>query len=81
MTEKKFWDNEKEIERVDKGGNSFYIARIVERNGEKFGEVRQWFTDKDGNERPTKKGLVIPQESLSDVRAMLDMIMDELEVK
>jgi len=74
----KFWDEERELERIDKGGGSFYVARIVEKDGNRYGEVRQWFEDREGNERPTKKGLVVPEGSLKDMRALWDTIIEEI---
>jgi len=79
---KKFWDKEGKVEIVEKNGNGSELRiRRVERNGRKFVEVREWFyAEKEDKMLPTKKGVVIPEDIVDDVTALMDSAKtDELK--
>jgi len=76
---KKFWDEEKLIGEVEKSKNTTIKFKVVKKDGVLYGESREWFTDKNGEEMPTKKGHCLTVEQIDDFIAHWEMVRDELK--
>ena len=74
---KKFWDKEKFIGEIEKGGGKTYKISAVEKWGRKYVAVSEWKHDqKAGMEKPIG-GQAYPVEAIDDVCAMLMMGKEE----
>lgn len=75
-----FWDKETLVGEFEKNGSgNTYKVKIVEKDERKFVDFREFFTNKDGEDVPTRKGVAIPADVLVDVIAHLEMAKVELE--
>lgn len=45
--------------------------------GRKYLHIREWYLDKDGEEKPTKKGVAIPIEKVAELRNALDELLPD----
>jgi hypothetical protein len=50
---------------------------IGEYRGTKYLHIREWYTDKDGDEKPTKKGIALPLEKVEALREAIDRLCPE----
>ncbi|MEW6047662.1 MAG: PC4/YdbC family ssDNA-binding protein [Bacillota bacterium] len=68
-----FWDRETVIGTVEKNATERIAVRRVERRGRAYVDIRIEWRRQDGDEFfPSKKGVVIPEEALDDVLALLE---------
>ena len=76
-----FWDKETTITEVEKTGNKLVRFRIVEKGGKKYFEQREWFEDKSGELKPTRKGYTWPitPELWSDFKTAMEETIEEIE--
>lgn len=65
-----FWDKEEEIFKAPKGRDELLVHKC-EKNGAVFYNIREYYTDKEGELKPSKKGIAIPEELFKN---MLDSI-------
>ncbi len=73
-----FWDYEYIVEETEKGSNIVKFS-LAAKDGKQFISIREWYTDKEGNERPTRKGLTIPVDLIDDYTAAIDACVDALD--
>jgi hypothetical protein len=53
---------------------------IGEYRGTKYLHIREWYLDtKDQEEKPTKKGVAIPLEKISELRDAIDQLVPKVE--
>ncbi len=78
MMANNFWDEEVDIAEIGKGRNTVKFS-AVKKGDREYVSVREWFTTKGGEERPTKKGIVIPKELVEDYVSFIEIGLDELE--
>lgn len=45
--------------------------------GRKYLHIREWYLDKDGEEKPTKKGVAIPIEKVAELRTAIEELLPE----
>lgn len=48
---------------------------IGEYAGRKYLHIREWYLDKDQEEKPTKKGVAIPVEKVEALREAIDKLL------
>lgn len=48
---------------------------IGEYAGRKYLHIREWYLDKDQEEKPTKKGVAIPVEKVEQLRNAIDKLL------
>ncbi|MCB1141675.1 MAG: transcriptional coactivator p15/PC4 family protein [Leptospiraceae bacterium] len=53
---------ENEILRIERGKGECLLVAISEFKGKKNLNIRIWYTDKEGNLKPTQKGVTISPE-------------------
>jgi hypothetical protein len=77
---KKFWDSEKFVGEVEKGGCKTYKISAVEKHGRKYVAVSEWkFDEKAGVEKPIG-GQAYPVEAIDGVCAMLQSGKSEFSI-
>ena len=47
---------------------------IGEYKGTKYLHIREWYVDKDSEDKPTKKGIALPMEKVEALREALDRL-------
>lgn len=52
---------------------------IEEFAGKKYLHVREWYVDKDGSEKPSKKGVAVPLEKVEALLEAIKKIMEDEE--
>ncbi|MCB1327197.1 MAG: transcriptional coactivator p15/PC4 family protein [Spirochaetales bacterium] len=58
------------IRDIEKGGGEVIRVEISEYKGQKYLNLRVWFTDKQSGElRPTQKGVAIRPDQYQDLKA------------
>lgn len=62
----KFWDEEKELLSIPKGRNNLKVKECV-KNGNTFIDIREFYTDAAGEEKPDRKGIAIPADMIDKV--------------
>ncbi|EQA60502.1 transcriptional coactivator p15/PC4 family protein [Leptospira alexanderi] len=67
------------IREVDKGRGEVIRVEVSEYKGTKYLNLRIWYTDKDGEKKPTQKGIAIPPELYDEIKKAI--IEAENEVK
>lgn len=67
----KFWDDEKEIFSEPKGRNMLRVKECT-KNGKTFIDIREYYTDSAGEEKPDRKGISLQKE-------MMDKIVEALQ--
>jgi hypothetical protein len=45
--------------------------------GRKYLHIREWYLDKDGEEKPTKKGVAIPIEKVQELRSAIEELLPD----
>ena len=50
---------------------------IGEYRGTKYLHIREWYTDKDGEEKPTKKGIALPLEKIAALKDAIERLVPE----
>jgi len=48
---------------------------IGEYRGTKYLHIREWYMDKDQEEKPTKKGIALPLEKIDALREAIDRLV------
>lgn len=48
---------------------------IAEYRGTKYLHIREWYMDKDQEEKPTKKGIALPLEKIDALREAIDRLV------
>ena len=56
------------IRDVDKGKGEIIRVEISEYKGKSYLNLRVWYTDKEGEFKPTQKGIAIPPELYEEVK-------------
>lgn len=68
-----FWDRETVLGTIEKNATERIAVRKVERRGREYVDIRIEWRRQDGEEFfPSKKGVVIPDDALDDVLALLE---------
>ena len=68
-----FWDRETLIGTVEKNATERIAVRRVERRGRAYVDIRIEWRRQDGEEFfPSKRGVVIPEEAVEDVLALIE---------
>ncbi len=70
------WKTLKETASFEKGGERV-IARIVETRDRRLLDLRTHYQDDNGNWKPTRRGLAIPEDLMEDLRLMVNGLCDE----
>jgi len=52
---------------------------IGEYRGTKYLHIREWYMDKDQEEKPTKKGIALPLEKIDALREAIDRLVPQSE--
>jgi hypothetical protein len=52
---------------------------IGEYRGTKYLHIREWYMDKDQEEKPTKKGIALPLEKIDALREAIDRLVPASE--
>jgi hypothetical protein len=71
-------DEEKPEERIavhEKSRGETINVYIGEYAGRKYLHIREWYLDKDQEEKPTKKGVAIPVEKVEQLRDAIDKLL------
>jgi hypothetical protein len=50
---------------------------IGEYRGTKYLHIREWYMDKDQEEKPTKKGIALPLEKIEALREAIDRLVPQ----
>jgi hypothetical protein len=50
---------------------------IGEYRGTKYLHIREWYMDKDQEEKPTKKGIALPLEKIDALREAIDRLVPQ----
>ncbi|MBE7412474.1 MAG: transcriptional coactivator p15/PC4 family protein [Leptospiraceae bacterium] len=59
------------IRDIDKGKGEIIRVEISEYKGKSYLNLRVWYTDKEGELKPTQKGIAIPPELYEDVKTAI----------
>jgi len=59
------------VATIRKSGTDFFRVRLIEIQGRVFADTRVFFTDRDGQLRPTPKGITVNAEQLREIMAAL----------
>lgn len=60
------------IKDIDKGKGEIIRVEISEFKGKKLLNLRVWYTDANGEYKPTQKGIAIPPELYEQVREAIN---------
>ena len=52
---------------------------ILEYRGTKYLHIREWYVDKDQEEKPTKKGIALPIEKIDALKEAIDRLVPASE--
>ncbi len=63
---------EERIKIHEKSRGETIEVYIGEYRGTRYLHIREWYPDKDGEQKPTKKGVAIPVERVEELRNALD---------
>ena len=66
-----------EIGRIQKNKTTFTLVQLMEFKGQKYLDIREFFTSTTGEFIPTKKGVAIPISKIGD----LVTLVEQAEVK
>lgn len=61
-------------------GEKIYVY-LGEYAGRTYLHVREWYLDKDGSEKPTKKGVAIPVEKVDELRDAINTLLPPAKKK
>jgi len=75
-----FWSKEELITEIEKG-SKIVKFRIVEKDGKRYFEQREWFENKHGEELPTKKGYTWPLEIWEDFKLAMEESIETIDQK
>jgi len=56
------------IRDIDKGKGEIFRVEISEFKGKHFVNIRVWYTDPNGEYKPTQKGVAIPTELFPQIK-------------
>jgi hypothetical protein len=68
-------DTEERIPVHEKSRGETINVYIGEYAGRKYLHIREWYLDKDQEEKPTKKGVAIPVEKVEALREAIDKLL------
>ncbi len=68
---------EKKVTIHEKARGETINLYIAEYAGKKYLHIREWYLDKDGTEKPTKKGVAIPVEKVEILQDAISKMMSE----
>ena len=68
-------DKEERIAVHEKSRGETINVYIGEYAGRKYLHIREWYLDKDQEEKPTKKGVAIPVEKVEALRDAIDKLI------
>ena len=68
-------DLEEKIAVHEKARGETIHVYIGEYNGKKYLHIREWYVDKDQEEKPTKKGVAIPIEKVQTLKEAIDKLL------
>jgi hypothetical protein len=60
------------IRDIDKGKGEVIRVEVSEYKGKKFLNIRVWYTDANGDLKPTQKGIAIPPELFTELKEAID---------
>ncbi len=67
------------IKDIDKGNGEVIRVEISEFKGQQYLNIRTWYTDKEGELKPTQKGVTIRPEQFADLKAALLQAEGEIQ--
>jgi hypothetical protein len=68
-------ETEERIAVHEKSRGETINVYIGEYAGRKYLHIREWYLDKDQEEKPTKKGVAIPVEKVEALRDAIDRLL------
>jgi hypothetical protein len=71
-------DDEKISVHQNNRGETVYVY-INEFKGSKYLHIREWYTDKEQNERPGKSGVALPLDKAEALKDALDQIIAQIK--
>ncbi len=66
-----FWDSEELIGEVGKNKSEKYVVKKLFKNDKEYRDVRIYYNE-DGEFKPSKKGIVIPNDKLDKIIGLLE---------
>ena len=67
------------IKDIDKGNGEVIRIEISEFKGQQYLNIRTWHTDKEGNLKPTQKGVSIKPELFKDLQEALQLAEPQIQ--
>lgn len=61
-----FWEDETIVCELDKSKKSFYRFSLCKKDGKEFVSIREFVANRDNELIPTKKGMTITKDNLSE---------------
>lgn len=68
-----------QIKDIDKGNGEVIRVEISEFKGQQYLNIRTWYTDKEGNLKPTQKGVTVRPEHFKELMEALRQAEPEIE--
>lgn len=68
---------EEKIQIHEKSRGETIKVYIGEYAGKRYLHIREWYLDKDQEEKPTKKGVAIPLEKVDALREAIDQLVEK----
>lgn len=66
------------IKDIQKDNGDTIRVELSEYEGHKFLQIRIWFTNDDGELKPTKKGVSIPLNKIKDISEALSVAAEKV---
>lgn len=67
----KFWEEEVEIFSTPRGRNMLRVKEC-KKNGNTFIDIREFYTDAAGEERPDRKGIALPKDVMDEIMTAIN---------
>ena len=71
ILESNFWETEVVLGETGKNKNEKIIVKRVTKAGKEYREIRVYYTSRDGEYLPSRKGVVIPENCCREVSELL----------
>lgn len=66
-----------EIGRIPKSRGKFFRLALSQHRGMNYFDLRHWFVDVDGTEKPTREGVTIGLDKAADFAQLMDKAISE----
>ncbi|NOT39973.1 MAG: hypothetical protein HOP13_05725 [Alphaproteobacteria bacterium] len=66
-----------EIGRITKSRGKFFRLALSQHRGTNYLDLRHWFVDIDGTEKPTREGVTIGIDKVADFAQLMDNAISE----